>query len=438
MEKKLVVLVLAGGTGRRFWPITADKLLLPVCGTPFIAHTVTRALPPTTSKIVIVANPANRSDLSSLNFPVPPVIVTQKQSLGIADAVLAAADELAGHRLLILFADVLVDQTLYGHVVRKAQTDNVFGVIASWTPPTYYPGGYLTSKGGRLTGITEKPGEGNEPGDQINISGHYIADADELVQTLRSTVSDRDDRYEKALTTLMSRYEFVALPFEGPVNSLKYPWHVLDCTAQILEGITAQRGKNVTIGNNVHIEGVVRIGHNVRIHENTKIIGPTYIGDGTIVGSQNIIRNSHIGDNCVTGFNTDITRSYIGDDCWFHSNYIGDSVLEGGVTMGAGAVLANVRLDDGEIISNVADVRVATKRSKFGAVIGRSCRIGVNSSIMPGVKIGARSFIGAGVVLTRDIGEDSFVTIRQTVTVTKNRKTVKAGSRNEFRRKLTS
>ena len=85
MEKKLVVLVLAGGTGRRFWPITADKLLLPVCGTPFISHTVTRALPPTTSKIVIVANPANRSGLSSLNFPVPPVIVTQKQSLGIAD-----------------------------------------------------------------------------------------------------------------------------------------------------------------------------------------------------------------------------------------------------------------------------------------------------------------------------------------------------------------
>ena len=41
----------------------------------------------------------------------------------------------------------------------------------------------------------------------------------------------------------------------------------------------------------------------------------------------------------MTGFNTDITRSYIGDNCWFHSNYIGDSVLEGNVSMGSGAAI---------------------------------------------------------------------------------------------------
>ena len=95
--------------------------------------------------------------------------------------------------------------------------------------------------------------------------------------------------------------------------------------------------------------------------------------------------------------------------------------------MGAGATLANLRLDDAEIKE--------TGRNKLGAMIGMGVRIGVNASVMPGVKIGKNSFIGAGVVLTRDLPEDSFCALKPGFTVTKNVKSPPA-SREAFKQKI--
>ena len=187
--------------------------------------------------------------------------------------------------------------------------------------------------------------------------------------------------------------------------------------------------------NIVILEGPVRIGNNVKVFENTKIVGPTYIGDNTIIGSNNIIRESMIGQHCVTGFNTDIARSYIGDNCWFHSNYIGDSVLEGNVGVGAGTVLANFRLDEGEIQSSIVGNRVNTNRNKLGAMIARDVRIGVNTSIMPGVKIGTNSLIGAGLVIDQDVPEHSFCMGKQPFEIKKNTRKV-TSQRAAYKAKL--
>ena len=205
----------------------------------------------------------------------------------------------------------------------------------------------------------------------------------------------------------MTKETFVMVVFEGSFASLKYPWNILDIMDILFQRLSPHQGKNVEIKSNVVIEGPVYISDNVKIFENSKIVGPCYIGANTIIGNNNIIRHSHIGANCVTGFNTDITRSYVGDNCWFHSNYVGDSVLEGDVSMGSGTVLANLRLDRGEIASVIGENRVNTKRTKLGAMIGINVRVGVNASIMPGVKIGSNSMVGAGLVVNHDIPNDS-------------------------------
>lgn len=435
MTKHITAVVLAGGTGRRFWPITTDKILFPFMSSPFVQYASIDALPDEISRIVIVANPVNRPYFASRRYPKPHAVVFQSEARGMADALLSAEQELAGQSVLVLIGDVLVAGSLFPRVIEKARQSGAFGVVPAWKPPSYYPGGYLTTRGERVIGIVEKPGEGKEPGPYINISGHFISDADLLLRALKRS-GNGEDVYERTLTALMAENEFVMVSDDGPVTSLKYPWHILDVTDVLLRDMTGERGKHVELKQNVEIQGNVWMGDNVTVYENTKIIGPTYIGDGTIIGSQNIIRHSHIGKNCVTGFNTDITRSYIGDGCWFHSNYIGDSVLEGDVTLGAGAVLANVRLDDGEIWSMIGKERIGTKRNKLGAVIGKNVHIGVNVSIMPGVKIGSDTFIGAGVVLDTDMGERKFVHVRQSYTAAENRKPVVAGKRNEFRKAL--
>lgn len=437
MNKELVVVVLAAGTGKRFWPFSTNKIIFPFFGKPFIEYSIGKVHPKEVARIVIITNQVNDQDIKRLHFSVPHVTVVQSEPKGMADALLTAEAEITNSRLLVLIADDLFDTNVIASVFSKASSSQSFGILSGWKSPAYFPGGYLLLDDTKIKGIIEKPGAGNEPSPFVNISGHFIKDSNKLLDLLKQTKSSEDDVYERSLSSLMQKEEFLMVPYEGYFASLKFPWNILDVMDNLLAThLQSHRGRNIIVRDNVVIEGNVYIGDNVQIFENTKIIGPCFIGEGTIIGNNNIIRQSHIGAGCVTGFNTDITRSYIGDNCWFHSNYIGDSVLEGNISMGSGTVLANLRLDESEIRSFVGEIKVGTGRNKLGAVIGRDVRIGVNASIMPGVKIGSGSCIGAGVVLDRDLKDNSFCVRENNLLITTNSKRVTSGERNEFRQKL--
>jgi acetyltransferase-like isoleucine patch superfamily enzyme len=68
-------------------------------------------------------------------------------------------------------------------------------------------------------------------------------------------------------------------------------------------------------------------------------------------------------------------------------------------------------------------------------MIGRGVRIGVNVSIMPGIKIGSGSFVGAGVVLGEDLPDGKYCRITPTVQISDNTKQP-GTSRDEFKKKL--
>lgn len=436
MKKELVAVVLAGGVGNRFWPLSKDKVLFPWFGNPLLHYSVKEILPGEVSRVVVVTNGENNATLASIPFGIPSVTVVQHRPLGMADAILTAASELSDCSLLILNGDDIANGQMISDVVKKGMKGTVFGVIPGLHKKTYFPGGYLVVNGEKIINIVEKPGAGNQPSNYVATLGHFIADSNVLLEELRHTPMGNDDMYERAISILMKRHTFIMHKYEGSFAALKYPWDVLDMNQILLARMPDHRGKRVEVKANVIIEGNVYIEDDVRIFENTKIIGPSYIGKGTIIGNNNIIRQSYIGGGCVTGFNTDITRSYIGDNCWFHTNYIGDSVLEGNVSMGSGAVLANLRLDDGDISSVVNNESVSTGRSKLGACIGKNVRIGVNASVMPGVKIGKGSFVGSGVVLDKDIPEDSFYVVKQTHSALRNNKSVASAGRDEFKKQL--
>lgn len=436
MKKGLIVVVLAAGIGKRFWPFTTDKSVFPAVDEPLIFHNLKKLEAAGFSRFLIITNPANDALIASRPVPVGIETATsiQKEPGGMADALLSARPLLEGHPILVVNAEDLVEDTLYKDIVSGIRKSEPF-IVGKYTEK-YFDGGYIKLSQNRLMSIVEKPGEGQEPSKYINLVFHFFPVADIFLDRLRLVKTSRDDRYEKALDMFASEFAVSVISYDGYWTPFKYPWHVLDAMQYLLtHSLTSGKGKNVDIHNNVSLEGTVRIGNNVKIFENTKIVGPVYIGDNTIIGNNNIIRDTVIGNNCVTGFNTDITRSYIGDNCWFHSNYIGDSVLEGDVSMGSGSVLANLRLDEAEIYSVISNEKKNTQRAKLGAMIGRNVRIGVNASIMPGVKIGANSFVGAGVVLDKDIPEDSFCMMQPGYVVKKNKVKI-SGDRAAYKAKL--
>jgi len=157
-------------------------------------------------------------------------------------------------------------------------------------------------------------------------------------------------------------------------------------------------GKNIKVDGKVFVRsqksGTIRIGNNFTLNSRpgSNLVGVTNyasfqsIGDGVIL----------IGDNC--GLTSTVISSRT-------SVSIGSHVKIGG----------NTRIYDHDYHSLNFSERRNTKSDSEGCksspvVIGDDVFIGANSTILKGVKIGARCIIGSGsVVSLKEIPEDSIV-----------------------------
>jgi UDP-N-acetylglucosamine diphosphorylase / glucose-1-phosphate thymidylyltransferase / UDP-N-acetylgalactosamine diphosphorylase / glucosamine-1-phosphate N-acetyltransferase / galactosamine-1-phosphate N-acetyltransferase len=278
--------------------------------------------------------------------------------------------------------------------------------ILGYRVKEYFPGGYLqVNSQSELLHIVEKPGPGEEPGDLVNILIHCHAHPEELLRYIEGVQTTRDDVYECALDNMVKAgHKVRVVPYHGFWAPIKYPWHIFRVMEHFLEEMQPRVAPSARISDKATIEGKVIIGDNVRVLENAVIRGPAYIGPNSIIGNSVLVRgHSHIGAGSVIGYCTEVKHSYIGDNCWFHSNYVGDSVIDDDCSLGAGTVLANFRLDEGNIQIKVGSSPVDTGYDKLGAFLGRGCRIGVNASLMPGIRVGPGSFVGPHVCLRQDL-----------------------------------
>lgn len=406
--KDVVVLLLAGGDGGRFWPL-GDKHSLIFQEKPLAFYTISQFRKFGFHNIVIVANKENELIFSKLSHEFPDLsisIIQQTDLHGQAGAIISAAKYINGKKLLVVNGADIYEDLLISSVSGEIQ-NNPDGIISGIKQNAYFLGGYLKIFNEKVVGVVEKPLPEEIPSHIVKLVFDYFKDASLLLNAISKVTSSNDDIFERAIDYLLKKgLNFKFLQYKGFWGSLKYPWHVLNIASYYLNKLTGQKIKKAFIHKTAVISGDVFIEDGVKILENTKIVGPVYIGRGTIIGQNCLVRESMIGANCVIGFATEIARSYIGDNCWFHTNYIGDSVISSNVALGAGSVLANYKLNEGMIKSYVGDQKIDTGKVKLGSIIGAGARLGVNVSIMPGVKIGRHCFVGPGVVLDRDLADD--------------------------------
>ncbi len=392
------------------WPIQTDKCLIPILGKPLIWHNLLKIRENLkNADFIIIANPSSKGKITeiaqdlNLNFQ----IAVQEQPKGMADALLAAKNLIEGEVLIVNAEDVLDPK-----IFQEAQGIKGEVLLTGRKTEKYFPGGYLKVTGDSVQGIIEKPGEGNEPSDLVKLVVDYFKDGKKLIEYLENAGSSVDDVYEIALDQMIKDGVEVRFSgYDGIWLPLKYPWHILDLMTYFLSQLEQQISPEAKISDKAIIEGKVVIEEGARVFEGAVIKGPVFIGKNCIVGNNSMVRESNLEEGSVTGFNSDITRSYIGANSWFHTNYIGDSCLEGDMGMGSGAVLANLRLDNKDI--TVGEDHLETGRNKLGLIAGKGVRIGVNASTMPGVRVGSNCLIGPGVVLRKDLQEKKKITLKE-------------------------
>ncbi|MBU6996427.1 MAG: NTP transferase domain-containing protein [Theionarchaea archaeon] len=427
---------LAGGVGKRMFPIVKEKCLLKFLGKELILHQIDLAQESGVDDIVIVSNPENISDIKEVAGDSHDYVV-QKHPLGMADALLSAKDVISGNEILVVNPNDLFDSSAYRNMfaARESESD---ACILGYKVQKYFPGGYLILDEGRVKGIVEKPGEGNEPSDLVNLVVHYHRDADTLLAFLEKTESAHDDVYEKALTSMIKEgFTFSPVMYDGFWTAVKYPWHIFEATRYFMDRAQPWVAETAEISEKATIKGKVIIEEDVRVFEYATVHGPAYLGPGCIIGNNSLVRDySHIGARTVVGFSTEVKNCYIGADCWFHTNYVGDSIILDGCSFGSGTVTANFRFDEQPVKVKINSQSVETGMDKFGCIMGENCKTGINASIMPGMRIGPNSIVGSHVMVDENLEPDTMLLTRQVELKKKNKLRFAREKKLELMKKL--
>jgi len=434
----MIAILIVAGRSKRFWPLS-EKTLFPIAGTMLIHEQIQRLQSAGLKDILIVGGEHNKAEFEEM-FPKLTVIEQENLELGMRGALLSALPHCKDQHVMIVSGNDVIDVQAYKDLLKRSKGITRGGLILARKVSTYFPGGYLTVKGRRITGIVEKPGAGNEPSDLVNIVAHVHMSGAELLAALKHVKPTKDDGYEVALHGLFESHPYEAVAYDGVWQPVKYPWHLLS----LLPILLPKNGKpkidtTAKIHKTAVIEGAVVIGKNVKVLAHATVMGPCTIGDDSIIANNALVRGSSVGKRCVIGYNTEVARSVIGDDVWTHTSYLGDSVLGSNISLGAGTTTGNLRLDESEISSAVSHESISTGLSKFGVVLGSGCRTGIHTCFAPGVKIGAGSFINSATLVTADIPDGSFVKMENVgkMMIRENRsQTADAKTREHMRKKL--
>lgn len=147
------------------------------------------------------------------------------------------------------------------------------------------------------------------------------------------------------------------------------------------------------------------------IHPSAELGEGVQVGDGTKVWHFVQIRpRVHIGDNCILGRDV-----YIDEDVRIGNNVkiqnrvsiYKDCILEDGVFVGPHVVFTNDQfpraINPDGTLKSAEDWAAGSTKVRTGASIGAS------SVILPSKEIGAFALIGAGSVVTRDVGAHHIV-----------------------------
>ncbi|MBK9748675.1 MAG: NTP transferase domain-containing protein [Chloroflexi bacterium] len=427
MAQLPILIVLAGGASSRMWPLR-EKSLLRFGTEPLLVSQLRRYESLGLQEAVIVANPGNLEDIKSLTAAIRSMnirVVVQADAKGMGDALLQAAPALPNQPetpIYVVQVHDVVDDQLHADMLKAYAADPTGTYIAGYEREDYFPGGYLiVSPTGRITGIVEKPGAENRPSNLVNIVAHIHPDSARLFNAIQEEYAKpiaSDDHYERAMDRLMTQHVFKVVPYRGPWNALKFPWHTLDVMNYYLSKISGKIvAESAFVAPSATLIGDVFIGERAKVFPGAAIVGPAYIGADTIVGNNALVRQSMVLNHCNVGYTTEVARSYVADHCDMHACRVLDSVFAPGVNFSAGCTTANLRIDRKNVKSTVKGTRLDSGRDKFGAIVGQGAFLGVDVMTMPGVKIGEAVEVGPGTHVHEDVLDRRRVYVKQEIII---------------------
>jgi bifunctional UDP-N-acetylglucosamine pyrophosphorylase/glucosamine-1-phosphate N-acetyltransferase len=439
----LQTIILAGGEGKRVFPLAVNrpKPMFRLSGKPLIHHVIDNLKEAGLRDYVVVVGHRGAQiknyleDGSKLGININYTV--QKEPLGMADA-LETAKNLVEDHFLVVNADDIFEASLIEKMIKQFREGNAEVILSCKPVQETWKFGIIRVEDEMVTDFVEKPPKGKEPSN-LAVVGVYILP--KRIFSYYNSIPISDHQYEDAILEFIKDHNLVkAVDYNGFFAGYKYPWDLFTINKHLMDTklINQKIEEGAEISEGATIEGKVWIGKGSKVLKGACIKGPCYIGENNLLGGNSLVRDySSLGRGCVVGFSTEIKHSLIGDDCWFHMNYIGDSIISSNCLFGAGTITANFRFDEENVFVRIGEKEIDSGTNKLGAIIGDSCKTGINSSLKPGVKIGPLSIVGPNVDLQDDLEPGKIIFVEKNSYVTKeNKNKISSESKKKLMKKL--
>ena len=403
--------ILAAGEGLRMRPLTSNtpKPLLPVAGKPFLEHDIDALKAAGIKDIILLigwkANRVREHFGDGSRFGVRIEYVEQKERLGTAHAISMIKDKVDSPFFCLYGDVVLTPASVRGLVEHHRKVKGSVMALTSVPDPRRY--GCIKVQDGVVVDIMEKP---EVPEGNLVNAGAYILDPsifDAIAETKKSVRGEYE--ITDSFRIMMGKSHLYTHLLTGEWMDVARPWDLLEANRILMDGLEA-RVEGV-VSDKATIVGEVEIGKGSEVLAGSYIVGPVIIGKDCVIGPNAYIRPSTcVCDGCKIGNSVEIKNSIIMDGTKVpHLSYVGDSVIGERCNLGAGTKIANLRLDEKEVMVVVDGKKTGSGRRKLGAIIGDDVKTGINATIDVGTIIGEGSFIGMGALAKGTIAPGSKV-----------------------------
>jgi bifunctional UDP-N-acetylglucosamine pyrophosphorylase/glucosamine-1-phosphate N-acetyltransferase len=443
-------IVLCAGAGSRIWPYNEvrNKCATPVVNEPAVRRLMRQVREAGIQRAVVVlgAHPGSvRAALHGLGG-LEIAFVSVQGSPGTAACVQAALSLLdTSQPFAVFYGDVVTTQATVSRFVQMAKESDAAAValVQAIVPPERkvdwlgaqvkqgrieYVEGHSRDCEHRLCGMyaftpAALPAIWNNPGlmTHVPVGGMPPLEA-ELAQSLQTLIDDH--------------HEALAVEAEDYLVDMDKPWHILEAnrraldemsrnlqentihpTARVHDGAEVNGfvvlGEGSEIGNRVVLEGNVFIGKHTRV-VNGAIVGKAVaIGNHTRVSDYCLVGEySVVGNRCIVGHGAELGGVMFDGAYLYHYCEI-SGVVGQSVDIGAATVCGTLRFDDADTIHRIKGRREFPLHGADATYFGDFSRTGVNVITQPGVKIGAYTCVGPGVVVYEDIPSRKLILLKQ-------------------------
>ncbi|MCS6830975.1 MAG: NDP-sugar synthase [Armatimonadota bacterium] len=443
-------IILAAGGGTRIWPYNEvrNKCATPVANEPAIRRLAKQLREAGIRNVAVVVG-VHAGSVRAALYGIDGLeiaFVTVQGTPGTAAGVQAALSVLdTCQPFVALHGDIVTTQATVSRFLESARRDEA--VTVALVQPIVPPERRIDWLGAEVKEGRIEYVEGHSRDCEHRLCGMY-AFSPKAIPAIHSNpgimthvpvggMPPVEAELAQSVQTLIDAGEEVrAVEVEGFLVDMDKPWHILEANRRVLDEMSRNlSGSSVhpaarvhdgaeikgfvvldegsEIGNRVVIEG------NVFIGKHTRVVNGAIVGKAVAIGSHTRISDycligaySVVGNRCIVGHGAELDGVMFDGAYLYHYCEI-SGVVGQSVDIGAATVCGTLRFDDAETIHHVKGRREFPTHGADATYFGDFSRTGVNVITQPGVKIGAYTCIGPGVVVYEDVPSRKLVLLKQ-------------------------